>query len=102
MGRVCRWACGRATTASASPTLGGGWPRSTADRRRWRSGGPVETAARWSRRRFRMRSNVKRVLIADDEPLARDRIRMLLANHDDCEVVGEAHDGTSAVDAILE
>lgn len=45
---------------------------------------------------------MRRVLIADDEPLARERIQLLLANHDAYEVVGESGDGTSAVDAILE
>lgn len=41
-----------------------------------------------------------RVVIADDEPLARERLRMLLAAHDGYEVVGEAEDGTAAVHAI--
>jgi two-component system LytT family response regulator len=49
-----------------------------------------------------MPSSVRRVLIADDEPLARERIQLLLAKRDDYEVVGESSDGTSAVDAILE
>ena len=41
-----------------------------------------------------------RVLIVDDEPLACERIRTLLAGQADIEIVGEAHDGRSAVDAI--
>jgi len=42
-----------------------------------------------------------RTLIADDEPLARERIRALLAEQGDVEVVGEARDGEEAVQAIL-
>lgn len=42
-----------------------------------------------------------RVLIVEDEPLARERIRTLLAEDADVEVVGEAADGRSAVDAII-
>jgi DNA-binding response OmpR family regulator len=38
-----------------------------------------------------------RVLIADDEPPARRRLRTLLANHPDFEIVGESADGESAV-----
>src|ERR1051326_2535194 len=41
-----------------------------------------------------------RVLIVDDEPLACERIRTLLADQAAIEIVGEAHDGRSAVDAI--
>jgi len=41
-----------------------------------------------------------RALIADDEPLARERLRMLLAAEDWLEVVGECVDGVSAVAAI--
>lgn len=43
-----------------------------------------------------------RTLIVDDEALARDRIRMLLADTGDVEVIGECADGESAVKAILE
>lgn len=42
------------------------------------------------------------VLIADDEPLARARLRDLLAAHPDLEVVGEAADGREAVARIDE
>src|SRR5258708_14846416 len=42
-----------------------------------------------------------RVLIADDEPLARERLRTLLADEPGMEVVGEAVDGTSAPESIL-
>ncbi|HKW12516.1 MAG TPA: LytTR family DNA-binding domain-containing protein [Gemmatimonadaceae bacterium] len=42
-----------------------------------------------------------RVVIADDEPLARQRIRSLLDGRDDVEIVGEARDGTEAVDMVL-
>jgi two-component system, LytTR family, response regulator len=43
---------------------------------------------------------VIRTLIVDDEPLARARAAMLLAKHDDIEVVGEAGDGYAAAEAI--
>jgi two-component system response regulator AlgR len=41
-----------------------------------------------------------KVLIADDEPLARERLRALLTEHDDVVVVGEATNGREALDAI--
>lgn len=41
-----------------------------------------------------------RVLIADDEPLARQRLEDLLQAEDDVEVVGSAEDGTQAVRMI--
>jgi two-component system, LytTR family, response regulator len=41
-----------------------------------------------------------RVLIVDDEPLARDRVRGLAAGQPDLEVVGEAADGQAAIEAI--
>ena len=41
-----------------------------------------------------------RILIIDDEPLACERIRTLLAGEPGIEIVGECHDGRSAVDAI--
>lgn len=41
-----------------------------------------------------------RALIVDDEPLARERIRALLREEPDVEVVGECGDGPSAVTAI--
>ncbi len=34
-----------------------------------------------------------RILIVDDEPLPRERIRTLLAEHSDIEIVGECRDG---------
>ncbi|MEW6366072.1 MAG: LytTR family DNA-binding domain-containing protein [Acidobacteriota bacterium] len=43
-----------------------------------------------------------RTLIIDDEPLARDRIRALLADQQDIICVGECADGRSAVAAINE
>lgn len=42
-----------------------------------------------------------RVMIVDDEPLARERIRTLLAGEPDVTVVGEHGDGIAAADAIL-
>ena len=42
-----------------------------------------------------------RVVIADDEPLARERVRSMLVGRPNYVVVGEAGDGTEAVDVIL-
>lgn len=42
-----------------------------------------------------------RVLIVDDEPLARRGIRARLKEHADIEVVGECEDGKSAIQAIV-
>ena len=41
-----------------------------------------------------------RVVIADDQPLVRTGLRMILAAEDDIEVVGEASDGEEVVDLI--
>ncbi|MCC6234271.1 MAG: response regulator transcription factor [Verrucomicrobiales bacterium] len=41
-----------------------------------------------------------RALIVDDEPLARQRVRLLLAEEADVEVVGESGDGFQAVDQL--
>jgi two-component system, LytTR family, response regulator len=41
-----------------------------------------------------------RILIADDEPLARERLKMLLVGQEGFEVVSECHDGPSTIDAI--
>src|SRR5262245_21184031 len=41
-----------------------------------------------------------KVLIVDDEPLARDRLRQLLTGDDEVEVIGEAGRGQDAVAAI--
>jgi two-component system LytT family response regulator len=41
-----------------------------------------------------------RTLIADDEPLARERLRQLLQNEPEIEIVGECADGREAVEAI--
>jgi two-component system LytT family response regulator len=43
---------------------------------------------------------VTRVVIADDEPLARERLRMLLDGQDGLEVVAECQNGLDAIDAI--
>ena len=43
-----------------------------------------------------------RTLIVDDEPLARERIRALLAREPDIEILGEASDGVSAVRKLVE
>lgn len=41
------------------------------------------------------------VLLADDEPLARRRLRALLARHAAYEVIGECEDGVEAVEQVL-
>lgn len=41
-----------------------------------------------------------RTLVVDDEPLARQGLRLRLRKHDDVDVVGEAADGPAAVEAI--
>ena len=41
-----------------------------------------------------------RALIVDDEPLARQRVRLLLAEEPDVEIIGESEDGFEAVDQI--
>ena len=46
-------------------------------------------------------SAVIRTLVVDDEPLAREGLRVRLAREDDIEIVGEAADGPTAVSAIL-
>ncbi|MEO6383442.1 MAG: response regulator transcription factor, partial [Thermomonas sp.] len=43
-----------------------------------------------------------RVVIADDEPLARDRLRALLAGLGGVDVVAEAGDGHAALHACAE
>jgi len=47
-----------------------------------------------------MMATMLRAVIVDDEPLARKRLRELLAERADIELVGEAVDGTSAIQAI--
>ena len=41
-----------------------------------------------------------RTLIVDDEPLARNHLRSMLANDDEIEIVGEYGSGSEAVEAI--
>jgi two-component system LytT family response regulator len=41
-----------------------------------------------------------RALVIDDEPLARDMIREMLASDSDVEVVGECANGREAIEAI--
>jgi two-component system, LytTR family, response regulator len=43
-----------------------------------------------------------RVLLVDDEPLARTRLRSLLAVHSDVQIVGEAGDGEAAVKLVTD
>ena len=42
-----------------------------------------------------------RTVLVDDEPLAREGLRVRLGREEDLEIVGEAADGPTAVDAIL-
>ena len=42
-----------------------------------------------------------RVLIVDDEPLARDRIREMLKNDRSVQIIGEARNGSEALKAII-
>ena len=41
-----------------------------------------------------------KALIVDDEPLARDRIREMLRDHTDVEVIAEARNGREAIDSV--
>ena len=43
-----------------------------------------------------------RVAIADDEPLARERVRSMLEGRDRYAIVAECHDGVEAVAALAE
>lgn len=43
-----------------------------------------------------------RTLIVDDEPLARERVEMMMAAHTDVRIVGECGDGVQAIEAIRE
>jgi two-component system, LytTR family, response regulator len=43
----------------------------------------------------------RRVVIADDEPLARERVRMMLQQHAGYDIVAECGDGQTAVEAII-
>src|SRR3984893_15107519 len=56
---------------------------------------PLQDLARWCR------SDSVRVLIVDDEPLARRGVCVRLRNCPGIEIVGECGDGESAVDSIL-
>lgn len=44
---------------------------------------------------------MRRVLVADDEPLARKRVRMMLERHADYVVVGECADGDETLAALI-
>jgi two-component system LytT family response regulator len=41
-----------------------------------------------------------KALIADDEPLARERLRLLLSGDDEIEIVGECRNGREVIDAL--
>lgn len=47
------------------------------------------------------RSRPTRIVIADDEPIARERVRSMLTGRPEYEIVGEAGDGARAVELIL-
>jgi two-component system LytT family response regulator len=47
-----------------------------------------------------MSAGVLRILIVDDEPIARRRLKALLKGEASAEIVGESEDGESALDAI--
>jgi two-component system LytT family response regulator len=49
-----------------------------------------------------MSDNISRVVIADDEPLAREILRMRLGREPDFQIVGEAKDGDEAIAMIIE
>src|SRR5437868_9670912 len=49
----------------------------------------------------RTSTSLTRIVIADDEPLARQRIRALLDGRQDIAIVGEARNGVEAVDVII-
>jgi two-component system LytT family response regulator len=44
---------------------------------------------------------LRRVVVADDEPLARERVRELLRAHPDFVIVAECDDGAAAVEAVI-
>ena len=47
-----------------------------------------------------MTNSVLKIVIVDDEPLARDRVRDLLKSHRDVKIVGEARNGQEAIQTI--
>ena len=47
-------------------------------------------------------THVIRTVLVDDEPLAREGLRVRLGREEDIEIIGEASDGPSAVDTIVE
>jgi two-component system LytT family response regulator len=49
-----------------------------------------------------MKNNTIRVLIVDDEPLARQGLKLRLQAHNDVEIVGECSNGLDAVTTIPE
>jgi two-component system, LytTR family, response regulator len=59
--------------------------------------GGTDHAVATARRNVRM---TIRAIIVDDEPLARERIRNLLRDEADVEIVGECADGAEAIDQI--
>src|SRR3954447_8380568 len=87
-----------ASTGSSSATGTAASPCAS----RFRSSGTPRAlpARRSASREPIMQTASTRVLIVDDEPLARERLRTLLADEPGMEVAGEAADGGGAADAI--
>ena len=80
--------------------FGNGW-RSSEDE--WRPGPTKPAASSYEpscRTRSRRDLDMVRVVLADDQPLVRAGLRMILAGEEDIEVVGEAADGAEAVDGL--
>src|ERR1700676_2821308 len=89
-------------SASYSPMSNHASNISTGTTRRWNLPGATVEAVRPSSL-FHCGVRMKiRVLIVDDEPIARRGIRRYLAEHNGIEVVGEAANGISAVEQINE
>ena len=80
------------SSAAASPP---GRPRTAG-----RLGGPLDAAARWPARAGRGGAVSIRVVVADDQAIARQGLRMILESEPDIEVVGEAVDGLDALGQV--
>src|SRR5205085_8257291 len=61
---------------------------------------PRPRAARWRRSSFRSMAEPLRVVIVDDEPLARQHVADRLAHEENVEIVGQADNGVDAVEVI--
>src|SRR5262249_52148609 len=88
-------ACGSSTATGTASSC------TTAPAAAWWSRWPSRSGDRRPTARGRGAVSL-RVLIVDDEPLARQRVRALLKDEPDVEVVGECGDGRQAVTALRE